>query len=330
MQNPGVSDKRFLGSMSRGKNCLLGLVPIVLMGACAMGACGMGAVTDVQPLSEGPDAGFGRPNWERDGRPDDVDNFDFGNLAWSSITPSLPTLGAAMHYVSDDRIYAFADNRIRIWNGEEWGSHTSPQSAMVPAFHFFDAEEAYDIKIYAIVGDKISRWTGEFGVAGAWTVITDAQPGIGNSGTGDLHVVSESEMYVMASDRIRKWNGSSWVSVTSTIPELARSFHLVSPEEMYAVAGDKVVKWSGSLGAGGSWSEVTSKRAGLVGGLHVISDQQLYAVADDSVYEWDGTVWTPRTSRHTGLGPAIHFESPERITAIAGTEVVRWEANDRL
>ncbi len=154
-----------------------------------------------------------------------------------------------------------------------------------------------------------------------WESVTTAVAGI----RSELHYVSDSELYAIINDRIKKWDGTAWLDETLDAPGMSSAMHFVSSTEIYAIVGNRVDMWNGT-----AWAPMTDNQAGISAELHVVSATEMYAVVDgNKICKWTGTLgaggtWADHTEVEAGIGNAIDFKSPEEIYAVIGLKVCKW------
>lgn len=158
-----------------------------------------------------------------------------------------------------------------------------------------------------------------------WSSVTDGVAGI----KSELHYVSPTEIYAIINDRIKKWDGTTWVDVSIDAPGIANAMHFVSPNEIYAVVGNRIDMWNGT-----AWTRMTADQAGLAVGLnaefHYVSAVEMYAVVDGvKICKWTGELgnggtWADYTDVVVDLKTAIDFKGPTEIYAVIGLKVCKW------
>ncbi len=241
-------------------------------------------------------------------------------LKWSPTTMDVTGIKAAMHYVSDDEIYAVIGEKICIWNGSVWADHTPVAIGLATTMAFVTPNE-----IYSVIGNQLAMYDGS-----VWTLLGQATAGLNSVGTAEIHYAGVNEIYAVIledgglSSKICMWNGTAWVDMT--LGQIGMKFSMVAMPGgiFYAVVGTKICKWTGILGELGAWVEIAPEIENLRPAIQVVSDTEMYAVIGTQICKWDGLAWSIVTDEMTGLHVEFMRTSDEDIKAVAGSAVIHW------
>jgi prepilin-type N-terminal cleavage/methylation domain-containing protein len=124
--------------------------------------------------------------------------------------------------------------------------------------------------------------------------ITFSHGAAGSSTYLAADMVSTNDGWAVGTDgAIKRWNGSTWSTVSSPTSKSLYSVKAVSAIDAWAVGADgAILRWNGS-----SWSTATSPTSNHLYGVYLMSSSDGWAVgAGGTILRWNGSSWSTATS----------------------------------
>ncbi len=269
----------------------------------------------------------------------------------TGITGSFNTAGYQMTLGKNNEPVFTATQNYQQTNSYTWGkvgSGRNGTNGTVYAFALDDSGNVYVGGSFTIAGDvpanNIAKWNGS-----SWsTLISGSSNGV--NGAVNALAVSGTNVYVggaftllgdgtTSTNRIAKWNGSSWSTLTSgssngvnaTVYALAVSGTDIYVGGAFTLLGDgttsanRIVKWNGS-----SWSTLTSGSSNGVNGTVyalAVSGTNVYVggiftllgdgtTSANRIAKWNGSSWSTLPSGSSnGVSGTVY------ALAVSGTDL---------
>jgi photosystem II stability/assembly factor-like uncharacterized protein len=199
------------------------------------------------------------------------------NGAWSRVTsPTKYDLESVSMISTTDGWAGGWGGRILHWNGSIWELAPQLDQFVFLAMDMISATEGWAAGLQGI-----AHWNG-----GTWAQVASINNLYG------VDMLSEKDGWAVGyGGAIYRWNGTTWVAVTSPSSESLNSISMVSETDGWIVGSNgTILRWNGS-----TWSAVASPTSNYLRSVRMLSATEGWAVGsywDGTILHWNGSVWS--------------------------------------
>jgi hypothetical protein len=207
------------------------------------------------------------------------------------------------------------DGSVFHWDGSLWAS--TPVYDCLTGLDMLSATSGWAVGYFEDMGPRrydILRWDGV-----DWTRNFSTSVPL-----KAIEMVSENDGWAVGG-AVMRWNGSDWISVTTSLTQTLLSLSMLSSTDGWAVGENgALARWNGS-----EWASVTGPVTQTLRAVDMLSSTDGWAVGDEGVIlRWDGNSWVVMLSPTSQRLNAIDLVGADSGWGVgeAGT-VLYWDGN---